>query len=99
MDRNPEVSKEQHNAFGHYIRSIESQYFPCGKTGELGGIDGEMCTVVMFQICAIIRELTLFRHPFRYGLDIGHGGGAPIMIHFNYSLDLPMVGCEINEYR
>ena len=97
MDRS--ISKQIYYWFAKFVRQIEKQYFPSGCIGEQGGIDGEMSSSAMWQVCEIIREETHFDHPDRYGVDLGHGTGAAIFISFNFELDLCMVGVELNEYR
>ena len=101
MDRNPDdnPSKQQLYNFANFLRRQQRFHQPCGTIGFEGGIDGEMSSAAMWEIIQEVKRNSKFVDPRKYGIDIGTGSGATSFIHFNFNLNLPMVGAECNDYR
>jgi len=93
------IDKNLHSKKVTKMRLIEHTSLPAGPIGEGGGVDGALRSAAFWPIMVIVKTETIFNHPNRYGIDIGHGTGAAMFGHFNFGLGINMVGVESNEYR
>jgi len=75
------IDKNLHSKKVTKIRTIEHATLPAGPIGERGGVDGAIRSAAFWPIMVIVKTETIFNHPNRYGIDIGHGTGAAMFGH------------------